>query len=407
MIRRVTNAAPPPIAINSPALKRNFDVDYGKSAELSPIRTLEPVAKTDEVASKERETVHKRSRSDSQLHKLEARFAEGGPTKISPVKVKKFNTLLSQPVVDIDALKRESWSGIPPSARDITWKLLLGYLPAKQDRREGTLERKRGDYMDSIPQYYKEEHEQTASEQAIWRQIYVDILRTHQSVALFQQEAVQKVLVRVLYLWAIRHPASSYVQGINELIIPFFVVFLSTAVGKEDVEELDFGTVPADVVSMVEADCYWCLSALLDDIQDHYTSDQPGIQRLIFKLKELIRRIDLPLHAHLEKQEVHFTLFAFKWMNCLLMRELPLALVTRMWDTYLSEPEGFSTFHVYVCASFLTMWSDHLRQLEFQDIVLFLHHVPTDEWTTAEVEMLLSKAYMLKALYHDSQAHLK
>jgi hypothetical protein len=89
-------------------------------------------------------------------------------------------------------------------------------------------------------------------------------------------------------------------------------------VGKEDVEELDFGTVPADVVSMVEADCYWCLSALLDDIQvrvltaqaaseasfshgsltpiaavqDHYTSDQPGIQRLIFKLKELIRRID-------------------------------------------------------------------------------------------------------------------
>jgi hypothetical protein len=37
------------------------------------------------------------------------------------------------------------------------------------------------------------------------------------------------VLVRVLYLWAIRHPASSYVQGINELIIPFFVVFLSTA----------------------------------------------------------------------------------------------------------------------------------------------------------------------------------
>jgi hypothetical protein len=42
----------------------------------------------------------------------------------------------------------------------------------------------------------------------------------------------------------------------------------------------------------------------------------------------------------LEKQEVHFTLFAFKWMNCLLMRELPLALVTRMWDTYLSEPEG-------------------------------------------------------------------
>jgi hypothetical protein len=48
-----------------------------------------------------KKAVHKRSRSDSQLHKLEARPAESGPTKVSPVKIKKFNTLLSQPVVDI------------------------------------------------------------------------------------------------------------------------------------------------------------------------------------------------------------------------------------------------------------------------------------------------------------------
>jgi hypothetical protein len=32
---------------------------------------------------------------------------------------------------------------------------------------------------------------------------------------------------RVLYIWAIRHPASGYVQGINDLITPFFVVFLA------------------------------------------------------------------------------------------------------------------------------------------------------------------------------------
>jgi hypothetical protein len=74
-----------------------------------------------------------------------------------------------------------------------------GYLPAKQDRREGILERKRRDYMESIPQYYKAEEEQTPGEQAIWRQIHVDILRTHQSVALFQQEAVQKVFIIIIY----------------------------------------------------------------------------------------------------------------------------------------------------------------------------------------------------------------
>lgn len=36
---------------------------------------------------------------------------------------------------------------------------------------------------------------------------------------------------RVLYTWAIRHPASGYVQGINDLLTPFLVVFLSVYVG--------------------------------------------------------------------------------------------------------------------------------------------------------------------------------
>jgi hypothetical protein len=39
----------------------------------------------------------------------------------------------------------------------------------------------------------------------------------------------------------------------------------------------------------VEADCYWCLSKLLEGIQDHYTYAQPGIQRTVFRVKELIR----------------------------------------------------------------------------------------------------------------------
>jgi hypothetical protein len=39
----------------------------------------------------------------------------------------------------------------------------------------------------------------------------------------------------------------------------------------------------------VEADSYWCMCKLLEGIQDHYTYAQPGIQRTIFRFKELIR----------------------------------------------------------------------------------------------------------------------
>lgn len=39
----------------------------------------------------------------------------------------------------------------------------------------------------------------------------------------------------------------------------------------------------------VEADCYWCLCKLVEGIQDHYTYAQPGIQRAVFKIKELCK----------------------------------------------------------------------------------------------------------------------
>jgi hypothetical protein len=38
-------------------------------------------------------------------------------------------------------------------------------------------------------------------------------------------------LERILYVWALRHPASGYVQGINDLATPFYEVFLSAYIG--------------------------------------------------------------------------------------------------------------------------------------------------------------------------------
>ena len=41
-----------------------------------------------------------------------------------------------------------------------------------------------------------------------------------------------QIFERILYIWALKHPASGYVQGINDLVTPFFVVFLSQHIGE-------------------------------------------------------------------------------------------------------------------------------------------------------------------------------
>lgn len=45
------------------------------------------------------------------------------------------------------------------------------------------------------------------------------------------------MMIRILFIWAIRHPASAYVQGINDLCAPLLLVFLSEYVIQADQEE--------------------------------------------------------------------------------------------------------------------------------------------------------------------------
>jgi len=319
----------------------------------------------------------------------------------------KFMTLMASPSVKIDELKNLCWNGIPTEFRNECWKLLLGYMPLVRERWESTLATKRQQYWTSVPPVLDETVPQTEYERNLYDQIQKDVPRTNPSVPLFQSSRVQKALERILYVWSIRHPASGYVQGINDLVTPFFAVFLRPYV-KEPIDEIsDISAVSETLLREIEADCYWCLTKFIDNIHDHYTFAQPGIQRLVFKLRELIQKIDAPLNAHLANHKIDFIQFAFRWMNCLLMRELPLKVVIRMWDTYLSEDDSFSCIHVYICAAFLVKWSEQIQKQDFQEFYLFIQNLPTQNWVDQDIETILSQAYLWKTLYNDSPGHLK
>ncbi|XP_066283316.1 TBC1 domain family member 22B-like isoform X1 [Branchiostoma lanceolatum] len=323
------------------------------------------------------------------------------------VKLKKVQEFIAGPNTDLDALKKLVWSGIPREARPTVWKLLSNYLPANVERRCMMLERKREEYFRFVDQYYPSRTQEIHVE--TWRQIQVDIPRMNSQLPFFRQSSIQEIYERVLFIWAIRHPASGYVQGINDLVTPFFVVFLSEYTDLDVITE-DFDAsqnLDPKALNAIEADCFWCLSKLLDGIQDNYTFAQPGIQLKVNKLRELVKRIDAPLHAHLEAHMVEYLQFAFRWMNNLLMRELPLRCTIRLWDTYLAEPQGFSSFHLYVCAAFLIRWrKDLLRERDFQGLMLHLQNLPTIHWGDDEIGLTLAEAYRLKYMFADAPNHL-
>uniref|UniRef100_A0A8C4RVB5 Rab-GAP TBC domain-containing protein n=1 Tax=Erpetoichthys calabaricus TaxID=27687 RepID=A0A8C4RVB5_ERPCA len=109
---------------------------------------------------------------------------------------------------------------------------------------------------------------------------------------------------------------------------------------------------------------FWCMSKLLDGIQDNYTFAQPGIQRKVKALEELVSRID--------------------------------------------EPEGFSHFHLYVCAAFLVQWrKEILEEKDFQGLMILLQNLPTMHWGNEEISVLLAEAYRLKYAFADAPNHYK
>ncbi|XP_063302860.1 TBC1 domain family member 22A [Pelobates fuscus] len=332
--------------------------------------------------------------------------SSAGLTEREAFRLEKFKQLLSGPNTDLEELRRLSWSGIPKPVRSITWKLLSGYLPANVDRRAGTLKRKQKEYFAFIEQYYNSRNEE--SNQSTYRQIHIDIPRMSLET-LILQPVVTEIFERILFIWAIRHPASGYVQGMNDLLTPFFVVFIGDYMAEEeDVENFDVSSLPEEVLRNIEADSYWCMSKLLDGIQDNYTFAQPGIQKKVKMLEELVSRIDEHVHRHLHQYDVEYLQFAFRWMNNLLMREVPLQCTIRLWDTYQSEPEGFSHFHLYVCAAFLVRWrKEILEEKDFHGLLILLQNLPTAQWGNEDISILLAEAYRLKFAFADAPNHYK
>ncbi|KAJ5195179.1 uncharacterized protein N7498_008617 [Penicillium cinerascens] len=336
-------------------------------------------------------------------------------------RINKFKRILQASTVSITELRDLAWSGVPEEVRPMTWQLLLGYLPTNSERRISTLERKRKEYLDGVRQAFERgSGAATANppasstgrgrglDEAVWHQISIDVPRTSPHLPLYGYEATQRSLERILYVWAIRHPASGYVQGINDLVTPFFQVFLGVYITNLNVEEgMDPGQLPRSVLDAVEADTFWCITKLLDGIQDNYIYAQPGIHRQVRALRDLTVRIDSALAKHLEQEGVEFMQFSFRWMNCLLMREMNIRNTIRMWDTYMAEEQGFSRFHLYVCAAFLVKWTDQLLKMDFQEIMMFLQALPTKDWTEKDIELLLSEAFIWQSLFQDSRAHLR
>lgn len=131
------------------------------------------------------------------------------------------------------------------------------------------------------------------------RQIRTDLARTRPDgfEKIFSNKKIEDSLSRILLLYALRSPASGYVQGINDILVIFYLVFFlaeAEVAGSSREEVVNEGIVdslPQEALDNAEADSHNALVTVLSEVEDNYISTQPGISLQLKQLEALIERI--------------------------------------------------------------------------------------------------------------------
>jgi hypothetical protein len=312
--------------------------------------------------------------------------------------MRQFITLLSARIVDLDRIRDISWMGIPSTFRPRIWRLFLDYEPINSEQAASTLENKRKDYRDCLSRLFAPIQQKlwTSVQRSTLHQISIDLPRT--PIPLLRNPRINELFEHVLFIWAVRHPASGYVQGMNDILLPFFCAFLGALFPSETVEEIarrtEIDEITDEQLIDIEADCFWCFGKLLDGIQDVFTKGQPGLYRMLELLDGTVKRVEPKLADWMVQNDIKYSHFALRWMNCLLVREFSLPLMFRLWDLFLSEHSKIATTTVYICAAMLGVLAPNLIGLDGPEFVLRIQSVSVDFWTLEDLETILAQAFV-------------
>ena len=154
----------------------------------------------------------------------------------------------------------------------------------------------------------------------------------------FERPDVHDSLCMVLFLWSKRHSATSYRQGMHEILAPLYFAAWS--------ERAD----------SAESEAFWMFEKILESLEPLYevsrehdqervlagdleSARQSHVVRLSHRIQdELLRGAAPELHKHLQELDVHPQLYALRWLRLMFAHStVSLSCTLRLWDAILEQ----------------------------------------------------------------------
>jgi len=178
--------------------------------------------------------------------------------------------------------------------------------------------------------------------------------------------------------------------------MPFVLVFLASYT-EFSVDRFDSNSISPENLLTVEAETYICLKKLHEGQFERFGNE--GLVSMIKRLKSMIAIVDPELYLYMEKEGIEFEFFAYRWIICLLSRELSMHSLIRVWDRLLIEGDQLPNFCLCLCTALLCHFSSHIKTLKFSEMLLYLQDLPSKIWTIPQVETLMENADIINQVH--------
>ncbi|XP_022253446.1 USP6 N-terminal-like protein isoform X2 [Limulus polyphemus] len=211
-----------------------------------------------------------------------------------------------------DKLKRRVYKGIPNAVRGEVWARLLDIHRVKQEQ-EGK---------------YQEMQRRARKWSPDIRQIDLDVNRTYRNHIMFRERygSKQKALFQVLTAY-----------------------------------------------SIYNTDAFWSLSVLMSNekhaMHGFFIPGFPKLQRFQKHHDNILTKFLPKLKKHLDKYEIHSSLYTLKWFFQCFLDRVPFTLTLRLWDIYILEGETILTAMSY---TLLRLHRKPLLKMGMEDTIEFL-----------------------------------
>lgn len=201
--------------------------------------------------------------------------------------------------------------------------------------------------------------------------IKIDVERTFQDLDLFHNKKIKELLTKILFVYSIDNPHPSYCQGMNEILGTLFISFYPSLIydkfSDEEMDKENNGNITNKEIlyyylfgeKFFEADLFTIYSELMSrDLTVLYSYNEEkykkinnnpneDLNNLTFEdlkksqeshLKKRIKKIFYiylksdPDYFEILSRNIEPNLFLFRWILCMLNREISLKNILWIWD---------------------------------------------------------------------------